>query len=317
MREEKQQSIEDELESINNQAQDYFNKCIKALSNVDNTRRTFHQHSTDFYWAKLEEGLKDESEELQDKIITLGRRAAIICRNSALVTEADQRELVLSIKRLRAAVWLRKFYYSDADVLHDEGVVLGVQQAHQSENSSENPSAAKTEFENTYNSLLRVFALADAEYIGGEHLRRSALELHQANKNRQNTAFIMMWIGSSKPELDDINDAVKQVFSSFGIKALRSDDIEHQDVITKRIIDEITTSEFLFADLTGSRPSVYYEVGYTHALNKEVILYRKKGTDLHFDLAGYNCPEYENLLDLRRRLTKRLKDIISKKAKDT
>ena len=218
---------------------------------------------------------------------------------------------------MRAAVWLRKLYYSDVDVLHDNGVVLGVQQAHQSENLHESPFAAKTEFVDIYDKLLSVFELADAEHIGGENLERSVIELQQANKYRQNTAFIMMWMDSSKPELDDINDAVKQAFSSFGINALRSDDIEHQDVITKRIIDEITTSEFLFADLTGSRPSVYYEVGYAHALNKRVILYRQKGADLHFDLAGYNCPEYENLRDLREQLTNRLEYITGKKAKDT
>ena len=97
MSEKKQQSIKDELESINKHAQDYFNKCIETLSDLEYPR-TFNVPSADFYWARLPKGLKDESKKLRNKIIALGKRAVIICRNSALVTEADQRELVLSIK---------------------------------------------------------------------------------------------------------------------------------------------------------------------------------------------------------------------------
>ena len=121
-----------------------------------------------------------------------------------------------------------------------------------------------------------------------------------------------MWMEKGKPELDDVNDAVKSVFSSFGIKAIRADDIEHEEVITKRILDEIATAEFLFADLTGARPSVYYEIGFAHAIDRRVILFRKAGTGIHFDLAAYNCPEYESLRELKDKLTRRLTDVTNR-----
>jgi nucleoside 2-deoxyribosyltransferase len=94
---------------------------------------------------------------------------------------------------------------------------------------------------------------------------------------------------------------------------VRSDDIEHEETITGRIIDEIKTAEFLFADLSGERPSVYYEIGYAHALGKRVIMFRRAGTRIHFDLAAYNCPEYTNLSELEKLLTKRLEAVTGKK----
>ena len=103
------------------------------------------------------------------------------------------------------------------------------------------------------------------------------------------------------------------MFNEFGIHAITADEIEHEDAITDRILDEIDTREFLFADLTHERPNVYYEIGHAHARNKRVILFRKKDTELHFDVAHRNCPEYENITELKKRLRNRLEAITNKR----
>ncbi len=123
----------------------------------------------------------------------------------------------------------------------------------------------------------------------------------------------MMPIDKKKPENEDVYGAYKDCFSKFGVKAVRADEIEHDDVITKRIIEEIKTSEFLVGDLTDERPSVYYEIGYAHSLGRRVILYRKAGTSIHFDLAAYNCPEYKNITELKSILMKRLEEATNRK----
>ncbi len=124
-----------------------------------------------------------------------------------------------------------------------------------------------------------------------------------------------MWMDEKRHELEDIHNVVKKCFENIGVSAERADDIEHDGRITEEIISKIQTSEYLFADLSGSRPNVYYEVGFAHALSKRVILFRKKDESVHFDLAGYNCPEYQNMTDLENKLIKRLESMTGKKVK--
>ena len=134
-------------------------------------------------------------------------------------------------------------------------------------------------------------------------------------KQKPNTAFVIMPIDSSKPDLQDVLKSIKSICAKFGISAVRADEIEHQQQITDVVLQQIRECEFLIADLSLERPNVYYEIGYAHAIGKRPILFRKKGTPLHFDLSIHNAREFENMTELEKRLESYFEEVLGRKAK--
>lgn len=233
-------------------------------------------------------------------------------KSSPLVSEVDHGDLRVALKEMLAALRFHRYHHWGTQVLNDEDRVLGIEPAGQREDECNFPDAQE-EFYQAAEKVDRIIGLIfPSDMAVATALARS--EPSEIKKYRRNTAFIMMWISKDHPELEDVKDCIKEVFNRFGIDAVRSDEIEHSGVTTERVLDEIATSEFLIADLTGERPSVYCEVGYAHALGKRPILYRKAGSHLHFDLAVHNCPEYRNIADLREKLETRISAITNKSA---
>jgi hypothetical protein len=299
-------------------AKRYFTRAEEALEGVEITENPFGWRLSDQlgswddrdqYWSQLPQELQDEGTRLDSRVVSLMRQVARAAQNAPLSSEADQREVLTGTKAMRAALLLRRFRSWDTEVLNDEDTVLGVKPVGQSDNEPLSPSTAGRTFSEWADKIESIIDLAAASpdlELRTEHQPIDVV------RYRPGTAFIMMWMDRSKPELNDVSDAVKEVFVRFGIRANRADDIEHEGLITERILNEIRTAEFCFADLSGERPNIYYEVGFARALPRRVILFRKAGTGLHFDLAGYNCPEYVNLGDLKDKLANRLRALTNK-----
>lgn len=103
--------------------------------------------------------------------------------------------------------------------------------------------------------------------------------------------------------------AIKPTLEKLGFKPIRVDEIQHNATVTPEIMRQIERSAFVVADLTGERPNVYYEVGYAHRADKEVILMAQKEHAVHFDVAAINRINYIDLTELTHALELRVKTI--------
>ncbi len=263
---------------------------------------------SDIWDDLLTTGLRQKGEDLRTKLKSLSVDIAGAARGSPLIAEADLHDIRHNTRRMLASIRFHRYRHWGVHVHHDEDVVLGVDPPSQEEEPVTSVAIACGIFDDSATSIGELIdLLSPAETI---QTATAGTESY-----RPNTVFIMMAIDKNQPELEDIKNSIKDVCKEFGITAITAEDIEHEGAITDRILKEIETNEFLIADLTGERPNVYYEIGHAHARSKRVILYRRVGTKLHFDIAHRNCPEYENITDLKQQLRKRMETLTNKPRK--
>ena len=86
-----------------------------------------------------------------------------------------------------------------------------------------------------------------------------------------------------------IKDALEQA----GFETTRADDLLNQRNIMQDVISGIAGAHLVVADLTGSNPNVFYELGISHALQKPTILLTQSIDDLPFDLRSYRVLVYQ------------------------
>jgi hypothetical protein len=81
--------------------------------------------------------------------------------------------------------------------------------------------------------------------------------------------------------------------------------------ILQRIINRISTAQFVIAELTGARANVYLEVGYAWGKGIPVITLAREGEKLHFDVSTHRCIFYRTIGQLAKELEKLVKGVYS------
>lgn len=310
-----------EREAIQRLQQDFVTIWREGMLHLESLKH-IGQPETQSEWVyketdRMTYALPQERETAQStrkKLADFGSRLIQAVRSSTLLESTDEIVLRRNLRKMSSALVLRKFVYHESYVINDEDRYCGIQPAEQTEEFIDVIPAIAIFHEQAaeIESMMELIAPTPENLAGA----MVSSQTPGVVKSRPNTAFIMMQIDDKIPKLEDINNTIKRGFQEFGIHAVRSDEIQHSGIITQKILDEIATSEFLIADLTGERPSVYYEVGYAHALGKRPILYREAGSRLHFDLVVHNAPEYKNTTELSNLLRERLKALTGRNPKE-
>ena len=111
--------------------------------------------------------------------------------------------------------------------------------------------------------------------------------------NMTNNDVKSAYEGVIQPELEHREYEVKNADGLYG-----------GELITPQVLEAISKSGLILADLTGARPNCYLEVGYALALKRRVILTVYKNEEVHFDLAQYRILRWSTESELRNGLKK-------------
>jgi len=122
-------------------------------------------------------------------------------------------------------------------------------------------------------------------------------------------AFVAMPMNPADDSLVDVLEAIKVAAQRCGIRAERIDDQQSNDRISDRTLRSISLADYIVADLTHSRPNVFFEAGFAHGQGKTPIYVARHGTELQFDLQDYPVLFFRNLKELRDSLEHRLKGL--------
>lgn len=118
-------------------------------------------------------------------------------------------------------------------------------------------------------------------------------------------AFVVMQFSAEYNELYE--EVIKPTCAKFELEVIRADDMYTNSLILEDITKSIREASVVIADITADNPNVFYEVGYSHAINKPTILLSdKKRAKLPFDVSGFRTLFYENSIGGKRAVEENL-----------
>ncbi len=125
-----------------------------------------------------------------------------------------------------------------------------------------------------------------------------------------NSIFVAM---PFREALDETFDTIASVAECFDYGLTRTDREHTTGRIYPRIVGGIRNASLIIADVTYVTPNVYYELGFSEALEKDTIVIARTGTKLEFDLQDIPTIFYSNQVELKAKLCERVEGITGRK----
>lgn len=118
---------------------------------------------------------------------------------------------------------------------------------------------------------------------------------------------ISSWQCRFSEQLDDIfHYGIQRPVHDAGYICERMDHVSFAGEIISWLKQRIETADIVIAELSGSNPNVYLEIGYAWGKGRPTVLLARSIQELAFDVQGHRCLIYKNIQDLEDQLTKEL-----------
>jgi hypothetical protein len=110
--------------------------------------------------------------------------------------------------------------------------------------------------------------------------------------------FVISPIGPIDSDVREQADAVLDyiidpALKELDIQAVRADKLADPGLITEQMIAAILNYDLCIADLSGHNPNVFYELALAQAAERPVVLLKRPGDVIPFDVKDYRLIEYD------------------------
>ncbi|MBF0463862.1 MAG: response regulator [Nitrospirae bacterium] len=128
-----------------------------------------------------------------------------------------------------------------------------------------------------------------------------------------NSKFIFVCM----PYDDKFNDVyelgIRGAVTELGFTCMKANEMQYNGGIIQKVYESINTAHLIIADMTDEDPNVFYEVGYAHAMGKDVILITQNADKIPTNLSNFVHTIYDSskVRVLKENLKQKIQELLS------